>query len=136
LGCVVSSSESGRKLEKYRSSRQLARRRIQESYSTRAAIGKIGGTSLCRPPRLPGSDLNCIDVNRYKSNILKHGQQKRYTLQQVGHAPSRAFFNQSEAASSLISVTNIGGRMLEEDEQTSKSKVREQESRRSPHRNC
>jgi hypothetical protein len=132
LGCVVSSSESSRILEKYRSSRRLARRGIQESYSTRAAIDRTGRTNICRSPNLPGGDLNCIHVNGSESNVLKHGEQNKYTLQQVGHAPIRDFFDQSETASFLTIVSKIEGRMLEEDERTSESKGRRQESRRSP----
>ena len=50
-----------------------------------------------------------------------------YTLQQVGRAPIGALFSQIEAASSLTSVTNMGGRVLEENEKASESKVRRQE---------
>lgn len=128
MGCVVSSSESSRILEKYGSSRQLARRRMQESYSTRVAIVRVGGTNICRPPNLPGGDLNCIHVNRPS---LKDGGQNKCTLQ-VGHAPVQTFFDQCRTASSLKSVSKIQEQMLEEDAKTSDSMGRRQESQRSP----
>jgi hypothetical protein len=85
----------------------------------------LGGCSTT-PTYLPGGDLNCDHVNRSKSNVSKHGGQNKYTLQQVGHAPSRGFFSQSKTAASLTSATKMEGRILGEDEKTNGGKERRQ----------